>query len=133
MTLLFVVLRKGGSENCTFIVQEQHRSMVTQHIRNQTLHDTVHGHEVFGCAHGCVVLGLAAALCHSFLSTSCPEQSVLVPADDLVTGTTIVVEPCAVVGGAVEIGVSECSVGLIEVSRLWLRVFGTRVQSPLCS
>jgi hypothetical protein len=57
---------------------------------------------------------------------------VLISADDLAAGTTIVVEPCAVVGGAVGIGEPECSVGLIDVSRLWLRVFSVHECKVLC-
>ena len=39
----------------------------------------------------------------------------LVPADDFASGTAIVVEPRAIVGGPIGVGVPECSVGLIDV------------------
>ena len=47
----------------------------------------------------------------------------LVPADDFAAGTAIVVEPRAIVGGPIGVGVPECSVGLIDVIGLGLRMF----------
>ena len=39
----------------------------------------------------------------------------LISADDLAAGAAIVVEPRAIVGGPIGVGVPECSVGLIDV------------------